>query len=147
MPRDLYYDDLQQLIDDVERLRRGYRQDGAWNLPRNAHHVRLVPNLWLQSPAMGQPDTELQRKMRPLFADVLAKRQLPGRLDAPEHMIPPDDASDADIDALIAFVRERMQHGFPAVNHRFWGDITPEQAKQLMLIHSANHLRFLHPIA
>jgi len=145
MPRELFYDNLRQIIDDVQRLRRGYTQEGNWTLAQICRHNLMVPATWLKSPASDVPETDLQKKMKPLFPAVLAKRQLPGKIDAPDHLVPPTDTPDSAIDDFIAFTQERIDNGFPAINHRLWGNITPQQAEQMMLIHSANHLRYLHP--
>ena len=145
MPRDLFFDDLQQLIDDVQHLRGGYTKEANWNLPQICHHIHLVPQRWLGMPASDAPDTELQKQYKPHLASVLAARQLPGKLESPPMLVPPADTSESAIDALIAFVRDRIRDGFPAMNHRLFGNLTPRQAEQMMMIHSANHLRFLHP--
>ena len=145
MPRELDFDNLQQLIDEVQRLRRGYTQEGNWNLRQICHHIHLVPQRWLAMPANGEPDTDLQKQYKPYFEGVLANRKLPGKIEAPPQLVPPADVPEAAIDGLLHFVRERMSQGFPAINHRLFGNLTPEQATQMVLIHSANHLRFLHP--
>ena len=142
--RTLDYGSLADVADDVTTLRRGYIRSSTWTLPQTCWHLRAVMEAMGKLP-IHEPTPEMMGR-RPVLDAVLAGGPLPDNLPAPEGLLPPDTAGEADVDAFLALLADRQQHPPTGpVMHRLFGPLTAEQAARLTLRHCAHHLSYLVP--
>ena len=83
----------------------------------------------------------------PGIAALLAVRQIPEGLQAPEPMLPPATCGDEAIDAFIATMEKYKRFPGPTAPHRIFGHLAEPDARKLNLIHCAHHLSYLTPMA
>lgn len=139
--RELRYPDTAAIADDVARLRKGHAQSGNWTLQQACWHLgraierMLSRKVGTVSPTPAKPEA---------LARVLSTGKLPGGLQAPEGIVPPATASDADIEAFLLSVRKLDGALYP-VDHSILGPVTAEQFRPLALIHCAHHLSHFRP--
>ena len=76
---------------------------------------------------------------------ILASGRLPSGIEAPQPAIPPDDASDASVEALLATIDRFESFNGPIAPHRIFGNLSDAEARKLNLIHCAHHLSYLVP--
>jgi hypothetical protein len=132
------------VVAEVNRLRRGYAQGGSWSLPQTCSHLTKAVHARMQ-PGPFPPDTDEQKARRPIADKTLATGKLPDGLQAPEAFLPPANCSDAEIDALIAALQKLKAYREPISPHRLFGKLPDADARKLNLIHCAHHLSYLTP--
>ncbi len=96
------------MVADVERLRRGYVRSGNWTLPQACWHLRTATERLAAAP-ITEPTPEMLAR-RPVLDAVLAGGPLPTGLPAPDALVPPATAGEADVDAFLALLRDRQDH-------------------------------------
>ncbi len=141
--RDLHYRSPADVIADVEHLRHGYLRSGNWTLPQTCWHLRTATERLAAAP-FADPTPEMVAR-RPTLDAVLAGGPLPSGLPAPDALVPPDTAREADVDAFLALMRDRQHRPAAAAMHRLFGPITAGQVAALTLTHCAHHLSYLVP--
>ena len=139
--RNLDYPNVDAAIADVQSLRRGYTQSGNWTLPQICWHLTSV--LDKTSRPATEPATPEQVKMQPIKEKILATGRLPGRIEAPQPVVPPPDCGEESVDAFIAALRRLAIYPEKTAVHRLWGPLTVDEFKRLSLIHCAHHLNHL----
>ncbi len=142
--RQLNFNSEDDVIADVNALRRGYGQAGAWSLPRMCHHLECAVRFRMQ-PGPFPPNTPEQDGKLAMFRDIMATGRLPSGIVAPDAMLPPDDCGDRAIDALIVALSEFKRFTGPVAPHRIFGHLPDADARRLNLIHCAHHLSYLNP--
>jgi hypothetical protein len=140
----LSFQNSDEIIADVQRLRRGYTQTGAWSLPAMCWHLETAIRLRM-SPGPHPANTPAQDARREQFQQILATGQLPSGIEAPAPAIPPVNADDSSIDALITTIEKWKEYAGPIAPHRLFGNISDAEARRLNLIHCAHHLSYLVP--
>lgn len=144
--RSLKFNTEDDVIADVRKLRSGYTQAGRWNLPQVCWHLNVgVHNRMKAGPFA--PNTPEQDARKAQFQQVLATGRLPDGIVAPEGMVPPPDAGDSAIDALIASLQTFKTFPGPIPPHRIFGQLNDADARKLNLIHCAHHLSYLSPVS
>lgn len=143
---DLAYTTEDEVIDEVNRLRRGYVQAGSWSLPQICVHLDKALQFRMQ-PGPFPPDTADQAAKKSLIPDILAAGKLPEGIKAPEPMLPPADCGEASIDSFLATMEKFKHFPGPIAPHRIFGHLTDADARRLNLIHCAHHLSYLTPTA
>jgi hypothetical protein len=143
--RTLRFTSLDEIMPEVERLRRGHMTVGTWTLAQVCRHLANVMNRVIELPASTPRDPSLEfgeAKKREVFETGL----LPEGLPAPPGVVPPDglDLSDEAEGLRQAIARFRSSAG-PAASHRFFGPLTREEWHRLQCIHCAHHLSFVIP--
>ena len=139
--RNLDYANIDAAIADVQSLRRGYAQSGNWDLPQICWHLTNV--LDRTSRPATEPATPEQIKMQPIKQQILATGRLPGRIEAPAPVVPPENCGEESIDAFIAALRRLAVYPEKSAVHRLWGPLTVAEFHRLSLIHCAHHLSHL----
>ena len=143
---DLSYGNEDAVIADVQKLRRGYVQAGAWSLPQMCAHLDKAVQFRMQ-PAPFAPDTPEQLKNKERVPGILATGKLPEGIKAPEPMLPPADCGEQSIDAFLATIEKYKRFPGPTAPHRIFGALAEPDARKLNLIHCAHHLSYLTPTA
>lgn len=143
--RRLSFADSEQVIADVEQLRRGHTQVGQWTLTQICWHLDKTTRLRM-TPGEFKPNTPEQDARRPMLEYVLAHGVLPPGLPAPDELLPPPRVDDGAIDQLIATLREWEAYTGRPGQHRLFGNLTLEQARRINLLHCANHLSCVLPL-
>jgi len=134
------------VIADVQRLRRGYAQAGSWSLPQTCAHLDKAVQFRMQ-PGPFPAETPEQAKRKEAIPALLTARQIPEGLQAPEPMLPPADCGDESIDAFMATIEKYKRFPGPTAPHRIFGQLAEPDARRLNLIHCAHHLSYLTPTA
>ena len=138
------YRNEDEVIADVQKLRRGYVQSGAWSLPQMCAHLDKAVQFRMQ-PGPFAPDTPEQSQNKQRVPAILASGKLPEGIKAPESMLPPPDCGDESIDAFLATIETYKRFPGPTAPHRIFGALAEPDARRLNLIHCAHHLSYLTP--
>ena len=144
--RALNFNSEDDVIADVQRLRRGHTQAGAWSLAQMCYHLEKSLRYRMQ-PGPFPPTTPEQAGRREMFQNIMASGRLPDGIAAPEQMMPPETCGDDAIDAFLATMREFKAFPGPIAPHRLFGQLSDADARRLNLIHCAHHLSYLRPTA
>ncbi len=149
MRRTLRFASYDDILADAEALgARGYDRAGAWGLGQACDHLAKTMDRSLD----GFPE------LKPLPFRVLARwvalgailkhRQSNRRFPAPSYLLPTDAADDrAGLDRLRSAVGRLKAHAGPMHMHPVFGNVTPEQWREIHLWHSEHHLSYLRPKA
>jgi hypothetical protein len=141
----LRYANEDEVMADVQRLRRGYAQSGGWSLPQMGWHLNKAV-LARMHPGPHAADTPEQVARKPLLQQVLSMNgYLPDGIVAPDSMVPPPDVPQSAIDDLIASLKQLQAFRGQIAPHRLFGQIPDADARKLNLIHCAHHLSYLSP--
>jgi hypothetical protein len=132
------------VVADINRLRRGYAKCGSWSLPAMCYHLESTLKARM-TPGPFPPNTPEQDAARPKFQQVLASGKLP-KIDAPAPFLPSANVDESAIDAFIATLKRFDAYGQPFAPHRIFGNLSPEEIRRLNLIHCAHHLSYLVPV-
>ncbi|MDQ3438916.1 MAG: DUF1569 domain-containing protein [Planctomycetota bacterium] len=144
--RQLKFDNEDEVIAEVHRLRRGYVEAGAWSLPRMCAHLDKAVQFRMQ-PGPFPPNTREQDGRKDQVRGILASGKLPEGIVAPDAMLPPDHCGDESIDGFIATLELYKRFPGPTAPHRIFGHLAEPDARRLNLIHCAHHLSYLTPTA
>lgn len=134
------------VIDDVQRLRKGYRKLANWTLPQVCYHVAM-PMKELAPPEPGDlRRTPEQEAIKAGFVDyILTERKMKPEWKATGPWVPPDDAAEADIEAFIDALRRQRDYPHRHIAMGPIGPVTIEEFRGVNLAHAGHHLGFLVP--
>lgn len=122
---------------------------GNWDLATTCDHLAKAIEVGLENRSVALPRFAkvLAPVVGPLvFKRILKKRSTPRGVKAPAPFVPATNcACDDAVARLDAITRRAEAFAGPMPRHVFFGPITADQWKQLMLIHCAHHLSFLVP--
>jgi hypothetical protein len=147
MRRTLDFFDFDAVLADVERLRRdGYRRAGTWDLPQACDHLTRFMRGSLEGFGFQFP-LPFRLAGRWLFLGrTLRTRRIPTGVKGPAPLMPPADVGgDAAVRAFAETVARVRDHRGDFHPSPLFGRLTPEQWRQIHLIHAAHHLSFLVP--
>jgi hypothetical protein len=145
--RDLSFANEDEVIADVEKLRRGHVRLGGWTLEQICWHLEQGVR-YRMAPPPHPANTPEQNARAGVLKQVLASGKLPGNIIAPDPMVPPKNVGPEAIDSFIQSMREFKAFPGPIAPHRVFGKIEPESdARRVNLIHCAHHLSYLVPTA
>ena len=143
--RDLSYANEDEVIADVEKLRRGHVRLGAWTFDQICWHLEQGVR-YRMAPPPHPPNTPEQDARVGVLKQVLASGKLPGNIVAPDPMVPPKDPGPHAVDSFLQSMREFKAFPGPIAPHRIFGKLRDEgDARRLNLIHCAHHLSYLVP--
>jgi hypothetical protein len=151
MPRrPLDFRSFDEVRTDVAHLATGpYTKCGTWDLATTCDHLVKGMEIGLEGRPVSLP--RFAKLLAPLagplvFKRILKKRAMPSGVAAPPEFVPAHGcACEEAVARLDATTRRAEAFAGPMNRHPFFGPITPEQWKELMLIHCAHHLSFLVP--
>jgi hypothetical protein len=144
--RQLSFNSEDEVIADVQRLRRGCVQHGGWSLPQMCAHLDKSVQSRMR-PGPFPPNTPEQDAREPQFRGILVSGRLPDGIAAPDTMMPPPQCGEDAIDALLATLTTFKRFPGPIAPHRLFGQLSDADARRLNLIHCAHHLSYLTPTA
>jgi len=143
--RALKFSNVNELIEDVQRLRRGYTQLGKWTLPQICFHVRFPLDASLKEPESTEP-TEEQKKYQGFLELVIASGWPEKELDAPPPMRPGEHLGEEEIDAFLDSLGKLNVYLPAYVDAFIFGPVEEEKFRKFILAHAAHHLSFLVPM-
>jgi hypothetical protein len=145
--RPLDFRTYDEVIAEIDRLNeRGYEQIGKWTLGQMCAHLNYYYRGSLEGYKAKLPSVIRYFIGRPLLKKVLKNRSFkPGGQTIPKS-VPPDQVDDqaaiAEAKELLIRLRDTTAPPHPSP---IFGQLTPEQCRDLHLIHTAHHLSFLIP--
>jgi hypothetical protein len=142
--RDLSYANEDDVVADVENLRRGHVRLGGWTFEQICWHLEQGVR-YRMAPPPHAANTPEQDARAGVLKQVLASGKLPNTIVAPDPMVPPANPGAQAIDAFIASMREFKAFPGPIAPHRIFGHVSQPDARRLNLIHCAHHLSYLVP--
>lgn len=141
-PRQLDFTDFSQVLADIERLQRqGYDRAATWDLAQTCEHLAF----FIESSIDG-PNYHVPWIFKVLFGRMFLKRILNQRTMKPGVPTPqkPLPLPGGNVEAAVARLKnaiDRFQkHEGDYFPSPFFGRMTPEEWRELHLIHCAHHL-------
>src|SRR5262245_1035867 len=147
--RPLDFHDFDSVVTEIDRLQKNsYDKAGQWDLGLTCDHLNKVMRGSLEGFPFKGP-WFFRVFLGPIFKGLLFKqRRMREGFKAPSALIPSpalnENAVVSDCKNLLARVRDHQGDFHP---NPFLGRLSPEEWRQLHLIHSAHHLSFLVPKA
>ncbi len=144
--RELRFNDLCEVMPEVERLRRGHRTIGRWTLAQVCRH--LADSFDGSIDGFGVRN---HRVMRWLFGRRALQRVFEGDslgrgFTITESLNPPEECDEHDsAEALAQAIQRFAESNGPLRFHPFFGKLTPQEWERLHRIHCAHHLGFVLP--
>lgn len=148
-PRKLSLESEQDVIDEVARLRRGYRQAGNWNLAQVCWHVGLPVEKFLAPPVpMDLAPTPEQAAKKAGFVDYIVAHRAPppGVREAPPSFVPSATLTPAEVDRYVESLKRMAAYPHPKVMMGPIGPVTIAEFRACNVFHAAHHLAFLVPV-
>ena len=143
--RPLSFSGPRDVADEVTRLRAGpYERCGQWSLNQVCRHLDGSLTFAMR-PGPHPANTPQQDANRPMFDRVLASGRLPSGIGSPPAFVPPEDADESAVDALLDTLRRFDEFPGPFGPHRLFGNLTRDEMRRLAMIHCAHHLSHLVP--
>jgi hypothetical protein len=145
--REIDFRSSEEVRRDIDRLcQGGYERAGQWDLGQVCGHLAIT----LEESITGYPDRWpwLMRRLVRWFAlkSLFRTRKIRTGLKIPSRYVPPAAVDEtAAKDQLRVAIAKVEQHAGEFAPHPFLDRLTPEQWRQLHLIHCAHHLSFLIP--
>ena len=144
--RPLDFRSFDAALADVDRLRSaGYDAAGFWDLARALEHLTTFMRLSLDGFPMKYP--AVVRLGGPVIKWwTLRTRRMPAGVKTPRPFEPSGSVAEAQAVADFRAVVGRVEHPAAAFHPSpLLGRLTPDEWRQLHLIHAAHHLSFLVP--
>lgn len=140
----LRFETIEDVIEDINTLRRGYGIAGTWTLPIMCAHLAATVDLRMQ-PGPFAPNTPEQDARREMMLATLSSGKLPSGLPAPPQLVPQTAAPESAIDQAIDALKRLRDFRGDLAPHRLFGQMNNSDAHKLSLIHCAHHLSHLAP--
>jgi Protein of unknown function (DUF1569) len=146
--RTLQFADFAAVRAELDRLERGYEKIGAWDLAQICDHL----NFFITGSLDGH-QFQVPWLFKVLFGRMVLRRILTSGKMKPGVFTPQKPLPEAggDESASVAKLKNTLgrfeSHQGEFHDSPFFGHLTPEQWRDLHLIHCAHHLGFLNPNA
>ncbi len=145
--RQLDFKTIDEAFAEVDRLQQGgYTKLGQWDLAQICDHVTFFVRGSLDGHQFRVPWLLKILFGRLVIKRILGKRQMKAGVFTPQKPLP---ESGGDESASVARYKQTMErlrsHQGELIDSPFFGHLTPQQWRDLHLIHSAHHLGFLQP--
>jgi hypothetical protein len=144
--RELKFVDFAAVRAELDCLQRGYDKAGTWDLAQAGHHLNFFVTGSLDGHQFRVPWL-----FKVLFGRMVLRRVLSGGkmktgVFTPQKPLPePGGDADTAVANLKATLARFDQHQGEFRDSPFFGHLTPDQWRDLHLIHCAHHLAFLIP--
>lgn len=142
------------VLADLQQLQRGYTPGGKWSLTQCCQHLHLFMFGSLEGFSFRFPWI-IRGTLGPLILKrTLKTRRIPAGIPAPKFLRPqiapylPDQSPQDDPavqEVFVATLNRVFTHAGPFHPSPLFGEMTPEQWRQIHLIHTAHHFSFLLP--
>ena len=147
--RELHFDSMQDLLDEVERLAAGeVETTGNWTLAQMMQHLSLIFNATIDGFGVRMP--WLMRAMAKLFMkNRFLYKALPSGFKIPKNMQkfePEDLPQETALENLRAAI-QRLQSTDERAEHPIFGALSKEESDNFQLRHAELHLSFVKPKA
>lgn len=142
--RTLNFTAVDDVIADVQTLRRGYERVGQWTLPQACRHLDRIMSGSMK-PGPHPDDTPEQTARKPMLDTMMATGQIPNGLVAPDEMTPAADTPESAIDEFLTTLEQFAAFHGPLAPHRLFGTLPDDVRRRHQLIHCAHHLSYLVP--
>lgn len=143
--RTLRYDNLDEIMPDVERLLKGYTTVGRWSVGQMCRHLAAIMRASVDLPASTQFDPSLR-----VDADrkrvILETGSIPEGLATGQPFDPPgglDDREEAE--GLRSAIAYYAASPGPALAHPLLGPLSRQEWDRMHCHHAAHHLSFAIP--
>src|SRR5262245_58667835 len=132
--RTLAFTSLDEVMPEVDRLRRGHTTVGSWSLAQICRHLATVLRRVVDLPASTPRDTgqELGEDRK---REVLETGRLPEGLPAPQVVLPPETLDEAEeAESLRQAIAYFQSSPGPVAPHRLFGPLTRDEWHRLQSI-------------
>jgi hypothetical protein len=147
--RQLQFNDFAEVQAEVDRLhQRGYEKLGQWDLAQVCDHLTYFVQGSLDGFTFRVPWLIKVLFGRFVLRRILKQRRMKEGISTPQRPLPAAGGDEPAAMARFKQVIERFQaHQGELQPSPFFGHLTPQQWRDLHLIHCAHHLGFLAPRA
>jgi hypothetical protein len=147
--RQLELKDFPAVLVEVERLHRGgYDKLGQWDLAQVCDHLEFFIRQSMDGFTFKVPWLFRVLFGRKVLKRILSQGRMKPGVFTPQKPLPPPGLDEAAAVAHFKHLIERLQsHQGEFHDSPFFGHLTPEQWRELHLIHCTHHLAFLQPRA
>jgi hypothetical protein len=143
--RTLRYENLDQIMPDVERLLECHTTVGNWSLAQICRHLASAMRRVVDLPATTPYDPS-HRVSDEIKHRVFETGILPEDLPGPPEIMPSDTLGEREeAEGLRAAIAYYKASTGPVIPHRFFGPLTKAEWDRLQLVHFAHHLSFAVP--
>lgn len=147
MARQLRFGDFTEALDELERLHRGgYEKLGQWDLAQACDHLAYFIRGSLDGWGFRVPWLVKVLFGRLVLRRILKQKRMKAGVPTPQRPLPAPGRDEA---AAVAGLRREVErllaHAGQMCDSPFFGHLTPEQWRELHLIHCAHHLGFFAP--
>lgn len=145
--RDLHFDSINEVIAELDRLERsGCTPGGNWDFAQVCNHLSYFIEGSLDGHKFKVPWIFKVLFGRLVLKRILTQRKMKTGVFTPQKPLPtpgadPKVAADRLRKALI----RTRDHAGEFIPSPFFGYLTPDQSRELTVIHCAHHLAFLQP--
>jgi uncharacterized protein DUF1569 len=146
-PRDLQFADFNAVRAELDRLQRGgYDKAGAWDLAQMCDHL-----IYFMAGSLDGHQFKVPWIFKVLFGRLVLRRILSNRkmkrgVFTPQKPLPEPGGDEAmAVDKLKNTIARIESHNGEFIDSPFFGHLTPEQWRDLHLIHAGHHLGYLIP--
>ena len=143
--RALRYENLDEVMPDVDRLRIGHETVGNWSLAQICRHLSTVMRRVVDLPASTPSDPSQwapEEQKRRVFETGMLPEGIPG---PPETMPTKTLGEPEEAEGLRGAIAHYQASSGPVIPHRVFGPLTKGEWDRLQLIHLAHHLSFAVP--
>lgn len=145
--RDLDFRTFAEAHAELDRLhRRGYEKLGNWDLAQICEHLAFFIDGTLDGHKIKVPWLFKVLFGRMVLKRILSQRRMKTGVFTPQKPLPePGGDEGAAVDHLKDSLARLEKHQGEMFDSPFFGHLTPEQWRDLHLIHCAHHFGFLQP--
>jgi len=141
--RELSFQDLNQVMPEVERLLTGHTELGQWSLAQICNHLSTTIRLTARAASNVPESTPEQTAIRQAF---FAGGVFPAGRQAPAPFVPqPGLDASTEAHSLAESIKRFQAATGPYPAHPFLGPLTAAEWHRFHTMHAAHHLGFVAP--
>lgn len=146
MQRDLDFQTVGDARRELAKLQRGYTSRGNWDLAQTCDHLT-----WFIEGSLDGHQFKVPWLLKFLFGRmvlkrILSRRKMKSGAFTPQKVLPAPGREAGPSVARLQQALERLEkHDGEFHESPFFGPMTPDQCRELHLIHCAHHFGYLEP--